>query len=76
MVPLTGRRQAIFHSGSGLRTLLTRRRGQEEWVLAGGSVKEGEAPWEAETREVREETGVVLVVVVDFGCVSTTSAFR
>ena len=38
--------------------LLTRRRDGGEWVLPGGSVEEGEAPWEAVAREVREETGL------------------
>jgi 8-oxo-dGTP pyrophosphatase MutT (NUDIX family) len=38
--------------------LLTRRRDGGEWVLPGGSVEEGEAPWEAVAREVREESGL------------------
>jgi ADP-ribose pyrophosphatase YjhB (NUDIX family) len=40
--------------------LLTRRRDGGEWVLPGGSLGAGEAPWETVTREVREETGLEL----------------
>jgi 8-oxo-dGTP pyrophosphatase MutT (NUDIX family) len=40
------------------RVLLTRRRDSDDWVLPGGSVEEGEAPWEAAVREVAEETGL------------------
>ena len=38
--------------------LLTRRRDGGEWVLPGGSVADGEAPWEAVAREVNEETAL------------------
>jgi 8-oxo-dGTP diphosphatase len=38
--------------------LLTRRSATGEWVLPGGSVEGGEAPWEALVREVCEETGL------------------
>jgi 8-oxo-dGTP diphosphatase len=40
------------------RVLLTRRRGTGEWVFPGATVEEGEAPWEAVVREVREETAL------------------
>jgi 8-oxo-dGTP diphosphatase len=48
---------AVITNESG-EVLLTRRREGGEWVLPGGSVEEGEAPWEAVAREVREETGL------------------
>jgi 8-oxo-dGTP diphosphatase len=48
---------AVISSTRG-EVLLTRRRGQGQWVLPGGSVEEQEAPWDAVTREVREETGL------------------
>jgi 8-oxo-dGTP diphosphatase len=38
--------------------LLTRRRDSNEWVLPGGTVETGEAPWETVVREVGEETGL------------------
>ena len=40
------------------RILLTRRRTSEDWVLPGGTVRAGEAPWETVGRETSEETGL------------------
>ena len=40
------------------RILLTRRRDSDDWVLPGGTVRPGEAPWEAVERETSEETGL------------------
>jgi mutator protein MutT len=45
------------------RILITRRSDDGEWDLPGGSVEPGETPAEALTREVREETGLVVRVV-------------
>jgi 8-oxo-dGTP pyrophosphatase MutT (NUDIX family) len=45
-------------TSSGGEVLLARRRGRQEWVLAGSRVEEEEAPWDAVAREVREETGL------------------
>lgn len=38
--------------------LLCRRRGEDMWVLPGGSAEEAEPPWQAVLRELKEETGV------------------
>jgi ADP-ribose pyrophosphatase YjhB (NUDIX family) len=40
------------------RVLLCHRTDVDMWNLPGGAVDEGEAPWEALVREVREETGL------------------
>lgn len=48
---------AVITDSDG-EVLLTRRRDGDEWVLPGGSVEEAEAPWDAVTREVNEETGL------------------
>jgi 8-oxo-dGTP diphosphatase len=40
------------------------------WNLPGGSVENGEAPWECVVREVREETGLDVVVEKTIGIYS------
>jgi len=44
------------------RVLLCHRRDFDLWNLPGGGLEPGEAPWEGVTREVREETGLDVVV--------------
>jgi 8-oxo-dGTP diphosphatase len=44
------------------RVLLCHRRDHDLWNLPGGRVEQGEAPWEAVVREVREEVGLDVVV--------------
>lgn len=44
------------------RVLLCHRRDIDAWNLPGGVVEEGEAPWDAAIREVREEVGVTAEV--------------
>jgi 8-oxo-dGTP pyrophosphatase MutT (NUDIX family) len=53
----------VVLTNEGDQVLITRRRDGGEWVLPGGSVEQGEAPWEAVAREVREETGVEITDV-------------
>jgi 8-oxo-dGTP diphosphatase len=52
------------------RVLLAHRRDYDLWNLPGGQVEPGEAPWQAVVREVREETGLDVVVtrlaIVDY----------
>ena len=45
------------------RVLLCHRRDIDAWNLPGGGVEDGEAPWDAALREVREEVGVEADVV-------------
>jgi len=44
--------------GKERRVLLCHRRDLDAWNLPGGLVEDGEAPWDAAIREVREEIGV------------------
>jgi ADP-ribose pyrophosphatase YjhB (NUDIX family) len=44
------------------RVLLCHRRDIDAWNLPGGLVEDGEAPWDAAIREVREEVGVTAEV--------------
>lgn len=44
------------------RVLLALRTDRNWWNLPGGSLEAGEAPWEGVVREVREETGLDVVV--------------
>ena len=46
----------IFDSES--RLLLCQRTKDGKWNLPGGALNDGESPWEAAVREVREETSV------------------
>ena len=45
------------------RVLLCHRRDLDAWNLPGGAIEDGEAPWDAVVREVREEVGVDASVV-------------
>ncbi|TMC03400.1 MAG: NUDIX domain-containing protein [Chloroflexi bacterium] len=45
------------------RVLLCHRRDIDAWNLPGGGVEQGETPWDATVREVREEVGVDAEVV-------------
>ena len=42
------------------RVLLCHRRDYDLWNLPGGGVEDGESPWDAVVREVKEETGLVV----------------
>jgi 8-oxo-dGTP diphosphatase len=44
------------------RVLLCHRRDHDLWNLPGGRVEQGEAPWDAVVREVREEAGLDVAV--------------
>ena len=44
------------------RVLLCLRNDFDIWNVPGGGVEDGEAPWEAVVREVREETGLNVAV--------------
>ena len=44
------------------RVLLLHRRDRDAWNLPGGRVEEGESPWDACVREVREECGLTVRV--------------
>ncbi|MDP9354458.1 MAG: NUDIX domain-containing protein [Chloroflexota bacterium] len=44
------------------RVMLCHRRDDDLWNLPGGRVEQGEAPWQAVVREVREETGLEVAV--------------
>jgi ADP-ribose pyrophosphatase YjhB (NUDIX family) len=52
---------AVICDGVG-RVLLCHRRDYDVWNLPGGGVEVGETPWDAVVREVREETGLEVVV--------------
>jgi dihydroneopterin triphosphate diphosphatase len=53
----------LRRSGEGLRCLVLRRaaggRCPGSWETVHGHIEEGERPWEAATRELQEETGLV-----------------
>jgi 8-oxo-dGTP pyrophosphatase MutT (NUDIX family) len=44
------------------RVLLIHRTDNDIWEIPGGGWEEGETPWDAVTREVKEETGLDVVV--------------
>lgn len=44
------------------RVLLCHRKDHDVWNLPGGGVEDGEAPWDAVIREVREEVGVEVAI--------------
>jgi ADP-ribose pyrophosphatase YjhB (NUDIX family) len=44
------------------RVLLCHRTDRDAWNLPGGRVEAGESPWDAVTREVEEETGILMRV--------------
>jgi 8-oxo-dGTP pyrophosphatase MutT (NUDIX family) len=52
---------AVITDSAG-RVLLGLRHRPPIWNLPGGGVEEGEAPWDAAVREVREEMGVEVAV--------------
>ena len=45
------------------RVLLCHRRDLDAWNLPGGRVEEGESPWDAAVRDVREEVGLEVKIV-------------
>ncbi len=45
------------------RVLLCHRRDIDAWNLPGGGVEQGETPWDAAVREVREEVGIDAEIV-------------
>ena len=45
------------------RVLLCHRRDIDAWNLPGGGVEDGETPWDAAVREVREEVGLDVEIV-------------
>jgi len=53
---------AIILDAQG-RVLLCHRRDHDLWNLPGGRLESGEAPWQAVTREVKEETGLDAEVI-------------
>lgn len=53
---------AIIHDGEGW-LLLHEKASGEGWSLPAGAIEPGETPQEAVTREVREETGLVVTPV-------------
>ncbi len=55
-MPTSGSFAVIFDAQQ--RVLLSHRTDRDAWNLPGGGVEPGEAPWEAVTREVMEETGL------------------
>jgi mutator protein MutT len=48
--------------------LLCHRRDKDLWNLPGGKVEDGESPWTAVTREVKEEVGLTVTVDALIGC--------
>lgn len=52
---------AVIFDAAG-RVLLCHRADADFWNLPGGGVESGETPWDAVVREVREETGLEVVV--------------
>lgn len=53
---------AVIFDGDD-RVLLCHRRDIDAWNLPGGGVEEGETPWDAPVREVREEVGLSVAIV-------------
>jgi len=57
------RAQVVLLDGDRLLLARHRRDNGSYWVLPGGSVESGETPEDAAVREVREETGLEIVLV-------------
>ncbi|GAA2994161.1 NUDIX hydrolase [Streptosporangium longisporum] len=55
---------ALFITDEADRVLLVRPTYKEGWEFPGGTVEEGETPWEAATREAVEELGLTLPLPV------------
>lgn len=51
----------IFDSNN--KVLLAHRRDHDLWNLPGGGIEKGEAPWDAVTRGVKEETGLEVEII-------------
>lgn len=62
---------AVIFDSTGARVLLTRRSDNGQWCLPGGGMDPGESAAEACSREVLEETGLVVEVGRLIGVYST-----